>query len=127
MSAAGLKLQPDSGLSILLTDTKTTSSATKDVAASSAMLPLVTAQTVASERGSEDQIRRVLTERAVQASDKRARFVGLAAYEAAGGNTTPSLLPLISTASARWGRRLRGRGTLRRPGRRALPAGLDFR
>ncbi|WP_298380495.1 ParB/RepB/Spo0J family partition protein [uncultured Bradyrhizobium sp.] len=32
------------------------------------------------------QIRRLLTERAVRASDKRARFVGLAAYEAAGGN-----------------------------------------
>ena len=33
------------------------SSATKAVAASSAMLPLVTAQTVASERGSEDEFR----------------------------------------------------------------------
>ena len=32
------------------------------------------------------QIRRLLTEKAVRASDKRARFVGLAAYEAAGGN-----------------------------------------
>jgi len=32
------------------------------------------------------QIRRLLTESAVRASDKRARFVGLAAYEAAGGN-----------------------------------------
>jgi ParB family chromosome partitioning protein len=31
------------------------------------------------------QIRRMLTERAVRASDKRALFVGLAAYEAAGG------------------------------------------
>jgi ParB family transcriptional regulator, chromosome partitioning protein len=31
------------------------------------------------------QIRRLLTERAVRASDKRARFIGLAAYEAAGG------------------------------------------
>jgi len=31
-------------------------------------------------------IRRLLTESAVRASDKRARFVGLAAYEAAGGN-----------------------------------------
>jgi ParB family chromosome partitioning protein len=32
------------------------------------------------------QIRRLLTERAVRASDKRARFVGLPAYEAAGGS-----------------------------------------
>ncbi|RTL75382.1 MAG: ParB/RepB/Spo0J family partition protein [Bradyrhizobiaceae bacterium] len=32
------------------------------------------------------QIRRLLTETAVRASDKRARFVGLAAYEAAGGS-----------------------------------------
>ena len=31
------------------------------------------------------QIRRMLTESTVRASDKRARFVGLAAYEAAGG------------------------------------------
>ena len=31
------------------------------------------------------QIRRVLTERTVRASDKRAVFVGLEAYEAAGG------------------------------------------
>jgi ParB family chromosome partitioning protein len=31
------------------------------------------------------QIRRMLTERTVRASDKRAQFVGLAAYEAAGG------------------------------------------
>jgi ParB family chromosome partitioning protein len=37
------------------------------------------------------QIRRVLTERAVQASDKRARFVGLATYEAAGGNVLRDL------------------------------------
>src|SRR5436190_16172004 len=37
------------------------------------------------------QIRRVLTERAVQASDKRGRFVGLAAYEAAGGNVLRDL------------------------------------
>ena len=37
------------------------------------------------------QIRRVLTERAVKASDKRARFVGLAAYEAAGGNVLHDL------------------------------------
>lgn len=37
------------------------------------------------------QIRRVLTERAVQASDKRARFVGLAAYEAAGGHVLRDL------------------------------------
>ena len=37
------------------------------------------------------QIRRVLTERAVQASDKRARFVGLVAYEAAGGNVLRDL------------------------------------
>jgi ParB family transcriptional regulator, chromosome partitioning protein len=37
------------------------------------------------------QIRRVLTERAVQASDKRARFVGVAAYEAAGGNVLRDL------------------------------------
>src|SRR5712675_1280505 len=33
------------------------------------------------------QIRRLLTERAVRASDKRARFVGLQAYEAAGSRT----------------------------------------
>jgi hypothetical protein len=58
VSAAGLKLQPDSGLSILLTDSKTMSSATKVVAASSAMLPLVTAQTVASERGVGGRISR---------------------------------------------------------------------
>src|ERR1700744_3965945 len=31
------------------------------------------------------QIRRMLTEKAVQASDRRVRFVGVAAYEAAGG------------------------------------------
>jgi len=37
------------------------------------------------------QIRRVLTERAVQDSDKRARFVGVAAYEAAGGNVLRDL------------------------------------
>ena len=37
------------------------------------------------------QIRRVLTERAVQASDKRARFVGVATYEAAGGNVLRDL------------------------------------
>jgi ParB family chromosome partitioning protein len=37
------------------------------------------------------QIRRVLTERAVQASDKRVRFVGLTAYEAAGGNVLRDL------------------------------------
>ena len=37
------------------------------------------------------QIRRVLTERAVKATDKRARFVGLAAYEAAGGNVLHDL------------------------------------
>ena len=37
------------------------------------------------------QIRRVLTERAVKASDKRARFVGLGAYEAAGGNVLHDL------------------------------------
>src|SRR6266478_3912822 len=37
------------------------------------------------------QIRRLLTERAVRASDKRARFVGLAAYEAAGGNVLRDL------------------------------------
>ncbi|MCA1457045.1 ParB/RepB/Spo0J family partition protein [Bradyrhizobium sp. BRP22] len=37
------------------------------------------------------QIRRMLTERAVKASDKRARFVGLAAYEAAGGNVLHDL------------------------------------
>ncbi|OAF12373.1 DNA-binding protein [Bradyrhizobium centrolobii] len=37
------------------------------------------------------QIRRLLTERAVKASDKRARFVGLAAYEAAGGNVLHDL------------------------------------
>src|SRR5258705_3790752 len=32
------------------------------------------------------QIRRLLTERAARASDKRARFVGLSAYDTAGGN-----------------------------------------
>lgn len=37
------------------------------------------------------QIRRLLTERAVRASDKRARFVGLDAYEAAGGNVLRDL------------------------------------
>jgi ParB family chromosome partitioning protein len=37
------------------------------------------------------QIRRLLTERAVRASDKRARFVGLPAYEAAGGNVLRDL------------------------------------
>jgi len=37
------------------------------------------------------QIRRVLTERAVRASDKRARFVGVAAYEAAGGTVLRDL------------------------------------
>src|SRR5579864_1420631 len=37
------------------------------------------------------QIRRVLTERAVQASDKRARFVGVEAYEAAGGSVLRDL------------------------------------
>jgi ParB family chromosome partitioning protein len=37
------------------------------------------------------QIRCVLTESSVQASDKRARFVGLAAYEAAGGNVLHDL------------------------------------
>lgn len=37
------------------------------------------------------QIRRLLTERAVRASDKRARFVGLAVYEAAGGNVLRDL------------------------------------
>jgi ParB family chromosome partitioning protein len=37
------------------------------------------------------QIRRVLTERAVRASDKRARFVGLAAYATAGGNVLRDL------------------------------------
>jgi ParB family chromosome partitioning protein len=37
------------------------------------------------------QIRRLLTERAVRASDKRARFVGLLAYEAAGGSVLRDL------------------------------------
>jgi ParB family chromosome partitioning protein len=37
------------------------------------------------------QIRRVLTESTVKASDKRVRFVGLAAYEAAGGNVLHDL------------------------------------
>ncbi|WP_454651288.1 ParB/RepB/Spo0J family partition protein [Bradyrhizobium liaoningense] len=37
------------------------------------------------------QIRRLLTERAVRASDKRARFVGLPAYEAAGGGVLRDL------------------------------------
>src|SRR5882672_11240007 len=37
------------------------------------------------------QIRRLLTERAVRASDKRARFIGLPAYEAAGGNVLRDL------------------------------------
>ena len=37
------------------------------------------------------QIRRLLTERAVRASDKRARFVGLAAYDAAGGSALRDL------------------------------------
>jgi ParB family chromosome partitioning protein len=38
------------------------------------------------------QIRRLLTERAVRASDKRARFVGLAAYEEAGGSVPAALI-----------------------------------
>src|SRR5579864_7277627 len=37
------------------------------------------------------QIRRLLTERAVRASDKRARFVGVEAYEAAGGSVLRDL------------------------------------
>ncbi|OAF16502.1 DNA-binding protein [Bradyrhizobium centrolobii] len=37
------------------------------------------------------QIRRVLTESTVRASDKRVQFVGLAAYEAAGGNVLRDL------------------------------------
>lgn len=37
------------------------------------------------------QIRRVLTERAVLASDKRARFVGVTAHEAAGGSVLRGL------------------------------------
>ncbi|MGY4568351.1 ParB family chromosome partitioning protein [Bradyrhizobium sp. USDA 3256] len=37
------------------------------------------------------QIRRLLTERAVRGSDKRVRFVGLAAYEAAGGKVLRDL------------------------------------
>ncbi|MBR0727054.1 ParB/RepB/Spo0J family partition protein [Bradyrhizobium manausense] len=37
------------------------------------------------------QIRRLLTERTVRASDKRARFVGLPAYEAAGGSVLRDL------------------------------------
>lgn len=37
------------------------------------------------------QIRRVLTESTVKASDQRVRFVGLAAYEAAGGNVLHDL------------------------------------
>ena len=37
------------------------------------------------------QIRRLLTERAVRASDKRARFVGLTGYEAAGGSVLRDL------------------------------------
>jgi ParB family chromosome partitioning protein len=37
------------------------------------------------------QIRRMLTERTVRASDKRARFVGLEAYEAAGGTVMRDL------------------------------------
>jgi len=37
------------------------------------------------------QIRRLLTERAVRGSDKRARFVGLDAYESAGGNVLRDL------------------------------------
>jgi ParB family transcriptional regulator, chromosome partitioning protein len=37
------------------------------------------------------QIRRLLTERAVRAADKRARFVGLDTYEAAGGNVLRDL------------------------------------
>ena len=37
------------------------------------------------------QIRRMLTERAVRASDRRAVFVGLDAYEAAGGVVTRDL------------------------------------
>ncbi len=47
----------------------------------------------AQRSGSDEpyQIRRVLTERTVRASDKRARFVGVAAYEAAGGTVLRDL------------------------------------
>jgi ParB family transcriptional regulator, chromosome partitioning protein len=45
------------------------------------------------------QIRRFLTERVVRASDKRARFVGLDAYEAAGGNV---LRDLFETDGGGW-------------------------
>jgi ParB family chromosome partitioning protein len=38
------------------------------------------------------QIRRLLTEGAVRASDKRAQFVGIAEYEAAGGTVLRDLL-----------------------------------
>jgi ParB family chromosome partitioning protein len=41
--------------------------------------------------GEPYQIRRLLTERTVRASDKRARFVGLEAYQAAGGNVLRDL------------------------------------
>ncbi len=37
------------------------------------------------------QIRRMLTEKSVRASDKRARFVGVEAYEAAGGTISRDL------------------------------------
>ena len=45
------------------------------------------------------QIRRLLTERAVRASDKRALFVGLDTYEAAGGNV---LRDLFEADSGGW-------------------------
>jgi len=44
------------------------------------------------------QIRRLLTERAVRASDKRARFVGLAAYQVAGGNVLRDLFKRMAVA-----------------------------
>jgi len=62
-------------------------------------------------------IRRQLTDDAVRASDKRARFVGLEAYDAAGGLITRDLL-VAGSGPARPARRRQaqagGRGTARR-------------
>lgn len=44
------------------------------------------------------QIRRLLTEGAVRASDKRAQFVGVAAYEGAGGDVKARILQAVREA-----------------------------
>ena len=60
-------------------------------------------------------IRRQLTEGAVRASDKRARFVGVDAYEAAGG-----IVHARPVRAGRW-RLAAGPGAARPPGRREAP------